>query len=62
MNYLKEHWEILSAFTIGIFSFGGLYSGHSDLKKRVDKFDLIHKDILEIKTFMAKIEERTKHL
>ena len=55
MTYLKDHWEMLSAFTVMVFGLGGLST-------RVSKIEQIHSDIQEIKEFMAKIEERTKHL
>ena len=55
MTYLKDHWEMLSTFTVMVFGLGGLHN-------RISKIELIQQDIQEIKQFMAKIDERTKHL
>lgn len=55
MNYLKDHWEMLSTFTVMVFGLGGLAS-------RITKIEEIHTDLQEMKEMLARIDERTKHL
>lgn len=63
MDWIKAHWEMLSAFGFGAFGFGGIYSTQKEHEKKISKLEIIlEKEIPEIKDILSRIDERTKHL
>ncbi len=59
MDFLKSHWD----FILVAFGFGGVIALNQEHKRKTDKLELIiEEEIPKIREFMAKIDERTKHL
>ncbi len=59
MEFLKQHWD----FLLVVFGFGGVVALNDDHRKKTNKLELIiEEEIPKIREFMAKIDERTKHL
>jgi hypothetical protein len=70
MNFIKEHWEVLTGFAGSFFGFGGIYVQHKDHGRRIGKLEenelerakKHEADMLEVKTGISTLLERTKNL